>query len=305
LAQVRASAAGARVRFDHEYCGPPPETVITDPQRARDALAGLIIGAAHAGRADIYCLMTRVVRQRESEALIRFDVIDPTTRLSEDQIGQLLHPLCDAQERKVEEVGRPGLGIPTSKRLAQLLGGDVTILPLSNGTRYRLTLAAGPHDDPSLQPMADAACDRLPSKREDPCHVPDAPLDCRILLVEDDQDHQPLLSMILRRAGSQVTIAENGQVAMERVRAASEEGRPFDIILMDVQMPVLDGLAATRMLRSSGVTSPIIAVTARAMNADRQKCLDAGCDDFVPKPIDRGEFVRLLSSHVGQTVTPN
>lgn len=120
---------------------------------------------------------------------------------------------------------------------------------------------------------------------------------CRILLVEDDQDHQPLLSLMLRKSGSEVTLAENGQVAIEAARAARDAGRPFDMILMDVQMPVLDGFAATRTLRAEGFDHPIIALTARAVSIDRDKCLAAGCDDFIPKTISRKELIRRLAGH--------
>jgi CheY-like chemotaxis protein len=117
-------------------------------------------------------------------------------------------------------------------------------------------------------------------------------------LVEDNPDHQPLLSMFLSRAGSDVAVAENGKVAVRMVQAAREEGRPFDIVVMDLQMPEMDGLATTRELRSVGFTNPIIALTARAMKTDRESCLAAGCDDFFPKPIGRDELIKALAEHL-------
>jgi DNA-binding response OmpR family regulator len=126
-------------------------------------------------------------------------------------------------------------------------------------------------------------------------------LDCRILLVEDDQDHQPLLSLMLRKAGSEVTVAENGQVALDLAREATEDHQPFELIVMDVQMPILDGVAATRKLRARGFTNPIIALTARAVSTDRDRCLAAGCDDFLPKPIARVDLVRRLAAHLRQS----
>ena len=123
-------------------------------------------------------------------------------------------------------------------------------------------------------------------------------LNCRILLVEDDQDHQPLLSLMLRKAGSEVTVAENGKVAVDLACAARDAGLPFDLIVMDVQMPVLDGLAATRELRAEGFTNPIIALTARAVSTDRDRCFAAGCDDFLCKPVTRADLVRLLAAHL-------
>ena len=123
-------------------------------------------------------------------------------------------------------------------------------------------------------------------------------LACRVLLVEDDRDHQPLLSLMLRKSGSEVTIAENGQVAIDLAHAARDAGQPFEMIVMDVQMPVLDGFAATRRLRAAGFDNPIIALSARAVSTDRDKCLAAGCDDFIAKPISRTELIRLLAAHL-------
>ncbi|MEN6367489.1 MAG: response regulator [Thermoguttaceae bacterium] len=124
------------------------------------------------------------------------------------------------------------------------------------------------------------------------------PLDCRILLAEDDRDHQPLLCLMLERAGSEVTVAENGRMAVELVCEARDAGRPFELIVMDLQMPVLDGLSATRQLRADGFTSPIIALTARAVSTDRERCFAAGCDDFLSKPVNRLDLVRLLAAHL-------
>lgn len=123
-------------------------------------------------------------------------------------------------------------------------------------------------------------------------------LDCRLLLVEDDHDHRPLLALMLRKAGANVTVAENGKLAIESVRAAHAAGKPFDIIVMDLQMPVLDGVTATRELRSGGFTNPIIALTARNIANDRDQCAAAGCNGFLSKPVTRVDLVRLLATHL-------
>ena len=147
-----------------------------------------------------------------------------------------------------------------------------------------------------------AVCqEEMPNTMEvEACRLPGplAPLDCRILLVEDDRDHQPLLSLMLRKAGSEVSVADDGQAGLDLARAARDAGAPFDLIVMDLQMPVLDGLAATRELRADGFTNPIIALTARALSTDRQRCFAAGCDDFLSKPVTRADLVRLLAAHL-------
>ncbi|MBN2474056.1 MAG: response regulator [Pirellulales bacterium] len=236
---------------------------------------------------------------------MRFDVVDPGTNLCDARIRQLLYPLCEVSQPDAAETHTREFWLSTSKRLAQQLGGDLTIGPLPEGTRYRLTFAAGRSADSVSRPRHDAS-DVRPRSTDRACAASaETCLDCRVLLVEDNEDHQPLLSRILSKVGSHVTVAENGKVALELANVAREKGRPFDAILMDVQMPVLDGLTATRMLRSNGIATPIIAVSARAVSTDRQKCFDAGCDDFVSKPVNRGELVRLLASHVGRTAAPD
>jgi len=117
-----------------------------------------------------------------------------------------------------------------------------------------------------------------------------ARLHCRVLLAEDSADNQRLLSLILRKAGADVVVVENGLIAMD---LALEASPAFDVILMDVQMPVLDGLQATLRLRDAGYNAPIIALT--ALSENRDACLAAGCNDFAVKPIDYYALIELVA----------
>ena len=125
----------------------------------------------------------------------------------------------------------------------------------------------------------------------------------RILLVEDCPDNQRLVSHVLKKAGAQVTIAENGKLGVEAVLATQDTSQIFHVILMDMQMPVMDGYEATALLRNKGRRDLIIALTAHAMAFDREKCISAGCDDYATKPVDRHELVKLICRHLSVPVT--
>jgi CheY-like chemotaxis protein len=116
----------------------------------------------------------------------------------------------------------------------------------------------------------------------------------RVLLAEDVAVNRRLISTILLRTGIRVEEAENGRVALEKTLAARDAGEPFDIVFMDMQMPEMDGYAATTSLRQAGYLRPIVALTSHSMNSERQRCLDVGCDEFMTKPIDRLVLLQVL-----------
>ena len=125
--------------------------------------------------------------------------------------------------------------------------------------------------------------------------TPDIRLESRILLADDGRANQRFFSSILKKAGAEVTLAENGQIAVETALAAKEAGNPFDVVLMDTQMPVMDGYDAIALLRNEGYTDPIIAMSPHTLGQDRQKCFDVGCDDYLSKPMDRGTLVATIA----------
>ena len=116
--------------------------------------------------------------------------------------------------------------------------------------------------------------------------------------------NQRLMTIVLRKAGAEVELAENGQIALDLALAAQRAGNPFDMILMDMQMPVMDGYEATQELRRAGYRGPIIALTANAMTEDRQRCVDAGCDDYISKPIDPKKLAGILEAWVATATNP-
>jgi CheY-like chemotaxis protein len=189
-----------------------------------------------------------------------------------------------------------------SKRLAQLLGGDIEVQSTpGQGSQFSLVLDPGPLDQVPLREYLGEGV-RSPETTPPDAPPPRLPAGCRILLAEDGPDNRRLISHILQKAGAEVATVENGAMAVETLLPPEPDAHQptFDIVLMDMQMPVLDGYRATRQLRSAGYVGPIIAVTAHAMKTDRTKCLDAGCDDYVAKPIDRRRLLETVCAHLGR-----
>ena len=158
-----------------------------------------------------------------------------------------------------------------------------------------------------MERLVKAAMPQEPSitvtSREPVGDVPQKPT-CRILLAEDDPDNQRLLTFLLRKTGAELKVTGNGQIALAIALAAQRAGNPFDVILMDMQMLVSDGYEATQKLRVAGYDGRIIALTAHAMTEDRQKCIDAGCDGYISKPIVPEKLVQLLGAWVATAPSP-
>ncbi len=127
--------------------------------------------------------------------------------------------------------------------------------------------------------------------------------DRRILVVEDNEDHQLLTTLVLRKVGSKVAVAEDGYRALELAQAARDRDEPFDVILVDMSMPVLDGYETVRRLRQLGFSTPIIAVTARALESELERCLEAGCDGFLRKPFEAEELHASIAGHIRKVNT--
>ena len=184
-----------------------------------------------------------------------------------------------------------------------MLGGDIAVSSQpGKGSTFALSIDPGPLAGVAMldRPNEVIAAPAAPPASQ----VPLPRLNCRILLAEDGADNQRIISLLLKKAGAEVIVVENGRKALEMALAASRGRRfddpkqPFDIVLMDMQMPVMDGYEATRRLRDEGYNGPIIALTAHAMAEDRQKCLDAGCDDYATKPIDRATLLGTIAGMV-------
>ena len=216
-------------------------------------------------------------------------------------MGLLFRPFSQVDGSASRRFGGTGLGLAISKRMAEMLGGDIVVRSSpGQGSTFSLSIATGQLDG--------LAMTHEPSKAvaaREPVANAQQKLDCRILLAEDGPDNQRLIAFLLRKAGAEVELAENGQIALDLALAAQQAGSPFDMILMDMQMPVMDGYEATQKLRSAGYKGPIIALTAHAMTGDRQKCIDAGCDDYITKPIDPKKLCAVTRTVGGEGTKPS
>ncbi|MFT3686180.1 MAG: ATP-binding protein [Phycisphaerales bacterium] len=299
-AMMRVRAAQKGIGLNVRYVFPVPRTIKSDPLRIRQVLINLVGNAVKFTERGVIDVVVRCDGVAQGKQILAIEVTDTGIGLSSKQITHLFQPFSQGDGTMARRFGGTGLGLAISRRLAQMLGGDVTVTSRSGeGSTFTFTLATG---DLTGIPMIEDAEEAIVSERETPNDAPVC-LSGRVLLAEDGPDNQRLLSLLLTRAGAEVVIAENGRAAIETVEAAVALGRPFGLILMDMQMPEVDGYTAAARLRSQGVQTPIVALTAHAMNDDRKRCIAAGCDDYASKPIERRKLLTLC--HHWLTAAPH
>ena len=293
LMRSRANLGGLYVNLELE--GELPTAVETDPTRLRQILLNLVGNAikftSEGG------VTVRASKPQAHDDLIQFDVIDTGLGISPKKQNQLFSPFFQEDSSVTRRFGGTGLGLDISRRLARLMNGDLVLVgsKQGEGSHFRVTVHARPIDVDVMGTVHSRNHGRrdLDVSSEAELRI-DGPY--RILLAEDSPDSRKLISHFLTKAGAQVVAVDDGQKVIDAVRVASNADMAFDMILMDMQMPVLDGYAATRQLRESGCKLPIIALTAHAMAEDRAKCLSAGCDDYESKPIMRARLISLINS---------
>jgi PAS domain S-box-containing protein len=290
LMRVRAESKALTLSVEHEM--PLPAVVETDPTRLKQILVNLVGNAIKFTEVGGVRIVVRFDAAADPPE-VQFEVVDSGIGIPREHIQNLFQPFTQADSSTTRRFGGTGLGLAICARFAELLGGRVTVESEEGvGSRFRMHLPIG---DVSGAGMIDEAT--IPGS--DAPEVPPAPTmptvdGTRVLLAEDGPDNQRLISMILRKAGAEVEIVGNGQEAVDAASEALRAGRPFDVILMDMQMPVMDGYSATRILRERDYALPIVAITAHAMSGDSAKCRDAGCDDYATKPIQRTHLISMI-----------
>ena len=295
LMRVRAYEKG--LSLTAEFDGEIPDSIQSDSNRLRQILINLVGNAIKFTETGEVRVVVWFSGQSSTEPQIHFEVIDTGIGMSKEQISRLFKPFSQVDSSTTRKFGGTGLGLAISKSLAAMLGGviDVRSSP-GEGSTFALEIPTGSLEDTRLI-NSQSEAEYNPCRSNGVAVDHGVKLDCRILLAEDGPDNQRIISLLLRKAGAEVTVADNGQIAVDYVLARQED---FDVILMDMQMPVMDGYDATQTLRSHGYAGPIIAITAHAMKGDRQRCLDVGCDDYLTKPIDRATFLPLIARYAQQ-----
>ena len=267
-----------------------PRVLVGDALRLRQVLINYVGNAIKFTDSGSITLGVQLQSLSATELVARFSVTDTGIGLTQEQVGRLFQSFEQGDTATTRKFGGTGLGLAISKGLVKTMGGEVGVQSRPGGGScfwFSARLGLAPTQDAALVPhTASVGLQSLQG--------------ARVLLVEDNEINQEVALEMLRRAGMQVDLAEDGQVAIDLVAASFAAGRPYDAVLMDMQMPVVDGVTATRQIRltHSAEHLPIIAMTANAMGSDRDRCLASGMNDFVSKPIEPERLWKTLQTWV-------
>jgi len=258
-------------------------TVVGDHMRIRQVMLNLVANAIKFTESGGIDIAAQRLDRIDGEPLIVFSVRDTGIGIEPDRIDRLFHEFAQADASINRRFGGTGLGLAICKRIVEQMGGDIRIKSLlGGGSTFTVALSL---------PISDAAALRDLDPAADAVDQADAPLS--ILLAEDNATNQLVFSKLTQGLNARITIAANGREALDHAARTT-----FDVVFMDMRMPEMDGLAATRAIRALGgpwSSIPIIALTANAFAEDVKACRDAGMDEFLAKPLRKGILLRTLS----------
>jgi signal transduction histidine kinase/CheY-like chemotaxis protein len=297
-----------------ELKSPIPETIETDPTRLRQILMNLIGNSIkfteHGGVKVLVHFTNEPMEPRvepdQSDAApaanrIQVQVMDTGIGIDDVQRQKLFHPFTQADASTTRRFGGTGLGLTISRRLSRMLGGDIFSSSQAGlGSIFTVEIGIGNANlDRMITVLTPQTPVHLESKSkiqsEDPQQIIHN-AKTSVLVAEDGEDNQRLMVHHLTRAGMKITVANNGHEAVDLAIAAQKQRREPDVILMDMQMPIMDGYEATEKLRSLGWKGAIIAITAHAMNGDRDRCMKSGCDEYLTKPIEKDALIQAVQN---------
>ena len=286
LELLRASAVEKELVLSAEFAAAAAYTIATDALRLQQILLNLVGNAINYTASGSVVVRVEPAEPDPAGPRLRFDIIDTGDGLSPEALAGLFQPF----HKGGAGPHGAGLGLAISRRLAELLGGTLEFRSEpGRGSTFSLLIDASPFEGhaaakPGRPQTTDRAANFL-SRR----------IPCRVLLAEDHADNRRAISMRLAMVGLDVTAVGDGLQATTAALAARTENRPFDVILMDMHMPVTDGFEATAQLRAAGYRGAIIALTADARTEDRSECLRCGCDEHLAKPVDWEQLLGLIS----------
>lgn len=308
-------AIDARLQLTVDYLTAVPETIVTDPVRLRQILINLLSNAIKftdpgdcEGQGNV-CLQVSFTAQ--PEARLVFDVIDTGIGLTEEQQEALFQPFSQADNSDARRYEGTGLGLTISRRLANLLGGDISVVSERHqGSTFSVDIALAAETLGALTTEHATAV----VSAETVEHV--SAIHAHIMVVDDRPDIRVLLHHHLEAVGATVESFSSGEAAIARLQKARSEHsgqaevseshqatsvslpKAVDVILLDMQMPGLDGYQTARRIRADGYEGPVVALTAAVLGNERKRCTDAGCTDYLSKPIKRPDLLRALTSHL-------
>ena len=272
-----------------EYNFPLPNLIYNDSLRTKQIILNLCSNSlkfTKAGKVSI-----NICCDIEGEKIF-FTVIDSGIGLSEEQTSKIFDAFTQADSSTTRKYGGTGLGLSLSKQFAEKMGGTITVESMHGiGSQFCVSISTGKLDESQLiegEAELPEKTDSIAYQYDHSCTVKGS-----ILIVEDNEDNQQLLSIILCDIGAEITFAKNGQEALDKTR-----NKTYDLILMDIQMPVMGGIEATKILRQSDYTNPIVALTANAMKSDYDMCIEAGCDGFLTKPINKDKLFKTIYKYL-------
>ncbi len=287
---LRLKSDAKQIKIEVKLGSPIPETILSEPGRLRQVLINLVGNAIKfTEKGQINITLRQETSIQNNSNLLAIDVEDTGIGISDSDQKKLFHPFAQADESITRRFGGTGLGLALSRKLSEQLGGDLKLLKSlpQQGSTFTVQVDAGDLVGIPLVNQVDVI-DNLELITTMP--ATDLSLkDIKVLLAEDVVDNQILMSRFLKNAGATVDVVENGEMAVEEALH-----KDYDIVLMDIQMPILDGLSATRQLREHKFNKPIVALTAHAMKEERDSSLAAGCNDHITKPVSSSQLVERV-----------
>ena len=282
------------IEFKIIESGDLPTHMCTDPTRLCQCLVNLLGNALKFTEKGHVHLNVRLHKDG-GEDFIRFDVEDTGIGIPLDKRELIFNSFTQADGSTARKYGGTGLGLAITRQLTELLQGHLTLTSTEGqGSVFSLTIPAGVDvtEQPSLERYRPAGAQ---APIETDAHAPE--FSGHVLVAEDVRTNQVLIKALLQRLGLEVTIVKDGSEAVQQALT-----HPFDLIFMDIQMPCMNGYKAAQVLRKEGVVTPIVALTANAMDGDDKACIAAGCNAYLPKPIDRRDLIATIAKYMPEKV---